>query len=272
MNQISFITANYVARQLDYNMTGGWGQGDRASNEFFRPLETFKERFSSMLDEIAGLGFEAIDLWTAQLNPTWATAQHIAIAREALAQHHFPVASLGGGFGSTPDEFEGICRLAVALDCQILAGTTAMLQKDRNFTITTLRNYNLRLGVENHPEKNPAEVLAKIGDGAQGTLGVTVDTGWFGTQGYDAAQALEELAGVLFHVHLKDVLQAGAHNTCGYGKGVVPLERCVHTLQRIGYTGGISIEHEPDHYNPDADCAAALVQLKKWLTEGIQHG
>jgi sugar phosphate isomerase/epimerase len=39
----------------------------------------------------------------------------------------------------------------------------------------------------------------------------------------------------------------------------------VKTLVELGYTGGISIEHEPEHYNPNEDVAASLVLVKEWL-------
>ena len=68
MTQISFMTANYVARQLDYNMTEGWMQGDDAVNAYFAPIATYAERFGALLAEIQGLGFTAIDLWLAHLN------------------------------------------------------------------------------------------------------------------------------------------------------------------------------------------------------------
>jgi len=265
MNTISFMTANYVARQLDYNMTAGWGQGDRATQEFFRPIATFAERFDAMLAEIAGLGFTAIDLWTAHLYPTWATPEHIAAARDLLAKYRFPVVSLAGWFGSTPEELEATCRMAEALGCRVLGGSTSMLEKDRARTVATLKTYGLVLGLENHPEKTPAELAAKIGDAGEGTVGACVDTGWFGTQGYDAARALEELKDLLVHVHLKDVLAAGAHDTCGYGEGVVPIQACVATLRRIGYTGGISVEHEPEHANPNDAAVASRKLLEGWL-------
>jgi sugar phosphate isomerase/epimerase len=265
MNTISFMSANYVARQLGYNMTGGWGQGDRASNEYFRPIETFPERFEEMLLEITDLGFTAIDLWLAHLNPAWATAEHVASARDLLAKFGLPVVSLAGGFGATPEEFAATCRLAVELGAPLLGGRTPLLEKDRQAVISLLKQHGLKLGVENHPEKTPADLLAQIGDDGGGTIGACVDTGWFATQGYDAAAAIEELRDVLFHVHLKDVLAAGAHDTCGYGKGVVPIERCARTLQRIGYAGAISVEHEPEHYSPNDDCVAALALLDGWL-------
>ena len=72
-----------------------------------------------------------------------------------------------------------------------------------------LKEYGLKLGIENHPEKNPGELLAKIGDGGEGTIGAAVDTGWFGTHSYDAAKALE--FGLVAEVLPPDRLMARAH-------------------------------------------------------------
>jgi sugar phosphate isomerase/epimerase len=266
MNTISFMSANYVARQVGYHMTGGWGQGDKATNEHFRPLETFRERFGEILQDVRALGFGAMDLWTAHLNPTWATPEHIRTAKELLDEHGLTVPSLGGWFGSTREEFEATCRIAEALGGPVLGGSTSMLQKDRPFVIALLKATGLKLGIENHPEKTPQELREKIGD-SQGVIGATVDTGWFGTQGYDAAKALEELADVLFYVHLKDVRAAGAHDTCRYGEGVVPIRECVQALGRIGYTGAICVEHEPELFDPTEDVRASLELLRTWLKE-----
>jgi L-ribulose-5-phosphate 3-epimerase len=38
MNLISCMSANYVARQLNYQRTGGWGQGETATNLYFKPI------------------------------------------------------------------------------------------------------------------------------------------------------------------------------------------------------------------------------------------
>ena len=267
-NTISFMTANYVARQVGYQMHG-WGHGDKATNEYFRPVETYAPRLNEILRDIRALGFDAIDLWLSHLNFTWATDEHVQIARELLTKQHLRVVSLAGWFGANREEFEMSCKLATALGTKILGGSTSFLQKDRGTAIALLQEYDLKLGLENHPEKNPQELLAKIGDGGEGTLGATVDTGWFGTQGYDATRALDELRDVLFHVHLKDVLHAGEpHDTCRYGQGVVPIEACVETLKRIGYAGAISIEHEPEHYDPSEDVRVGAERVKEWMKEG----
>jgi sugar phosphate isomerase/epimerase len=269
MNQVSFITANYVAREMGFHMPNGladWGKADQATSAVFRPLEAFAERFDKLLEDVAALGFEAIDLWTAHLNPQWATDQHIASARDLLEKYGFTVTSLAGGFGATPAEFEGACRLAAALGTTVLGGSTSLLHTDRAAVIELLERHGVKLGIENHPaEKTPANILAQIGDSAGGLIGTAVDTGWWGTQGYDAARAIEELGPHILVVHLKDVLAAGAHDTCRYGRGVVPIEGCVRALQRMGYAGSIGVEHEPVGFDPSEDCAAMREMLRGWL-------
>jgi L-ribulose-5-phosphate 3-epimerase len=272
MNPISFITANYVGRELGFHVTEGWMQGDRATNAYFQPLETFGERFDTLIGGVRSLGFESIDLWTAHLNWAWATPEHLAAAREVLAKHGMAVTSLAGGFGATRDEFAACCRVAVAMGTGVLGGSCQLLHSDRAAVVGLLKEHGLRLAIENHPaEKTPAAILAQIGDGGDGTIGTAVDTGWWGTQGYDAARAIEELGDHVFCVHLKDVLAAGEHLTCLYGRGVVPIEECVRVLQRRGYTGSIGVEHEPFHphhsYDPSEECAAMLGMLRGWLGE-----
>jgi len=266
MNKISFMSANYVARVLGYNMTEGWGQGDNATNEYFRPIETFRQRFEEILADIRALGFDHMDLWLAHLNPRWATDEHVRIARELLGKHGLGVVSLAGGMGSSREELERICSLAQSLGVTILGGVCPLLYEDRNFVVDTLKRYNLKLGIENHPERTPQEMLEKIGDGGDGTIGTTVDTGWYGTQGYDAAKAIEELAPYVLHVHLKDVREVGSHHTCRYGEGVVPIKECVEVLKQIGYEGAISVEHEPETFDPSEDCRADLQMLREWLS------
>jgi sugar phosphate isomerase/epimerase len=260
------MTANYVARQVGYNMTEGWGQGDGATNEYFKPIETYADRLGEYLRDVRAMGFDALDLWLPLLNYTWATDAHVQTAADLLKQHGLQVVSLAGWFGATPEDFEKVCEMATALDCTILGGGTSMVTKDRPFVIDTLHKYGVRWGFENHPEKTPQEVLDKIGDDGDGVIGVAIDTGWFGTQGYDAARAIEELGDRLFHVHLKDVRSAGAHDTCRFGEGVVPIEACVQTLKRLGYNGAVCIEHEPEHSDPTEDVKASLAMLQGWLS------
>ena len=149
--KISFISANFVARQLGYHMTEGWMQGDNAANDYFRPLETFADRFDAMLGEVAAMGYTAIDIWLAHLHWRWASPEHIAIARDLLARRKLTVVSLAGGFGATQDEFEAACQLAAALDTTILGGSSPFLFVDRASALDILKTHGVKLALENHP-------------------------------------------------------------------------------------------------------------------------
>jgi sugar phosphate isomerase/epimerase len=262
---ISYMSANEVARQLGYRM-GDWGEGDRAANAWYAPIATFEARFGDLLDRVRGLGFTAIDVWTAHLNPAWATDEHVALSQGLLRRHGLRVVSLAGGFGSTVDEFEATCRLAAALERPILGGSAPLWRTDRAAVLDALERHDLRLAFENHPEKTPEEMIDLIGD-APSRVGTAVDTGWYGTQGYDAARAIETLGSRVMHVHLKDVRETGQHRTCGFGQGIVPIEGCVRALARMGYSGDISIEHEPHDYDPTDEVVHGAALLRGWLAE-----
>ena len=259
MNVVAFMSANYVARQTGYAMHG-WGHGDRTTNEHFAPLDTYEERFGEVLGDVRALGFDAVEVWGAHLSPSWATDEHAAIARELLDRHALRVTSYAAWIG--PESIERACELALALGTTLIgAGASG----DAAELVLVLREHGVRLGFENHPERTPQEALAKI-EGGEGTLGITVDTGWWGTQGYDPVRAIEELGETILHVHLKDVLHEGEpHDTCRWGEGIVPIADCVRALRRIGYAGAISVEHEPEHEDPSEACREMRAELEAWL-------
>jgi sugar phosphate isomerase/epimerase len=257
--RVVFMTANEVARETGWAMHG-WSDGDRATNEVFAPLETFGERFDALLARVRGLGFEAIDLWGAHLSPNWATDEHVLLAQEALGRYGIRVATYATWVG--PDNIRRACELALAVGTSVIGGGYS---GDPAELAPVLREHGVTLAIENHPELTPAEVLAKIAAG-DGTMAATVDTGWWGTQGYDAALAIEELGEHVAHVHLKDVSRIGEpHETCAWGGGVVDVEGCVRTLARIGYSGALAVEHEPESYDPSEEIRAMREQLEGWL-------
>ncbi|WP_369745428.1 sugar phosphate isomerase/epimerase family protein [Paenarthrobacter sp. AMU7] len=263
--ELSYMGANLVAQQLGWNMTEGWMQGDDAANAYYRPIETFEERFEAFVDVAVDAGFKTIDVWTGQLNWTWATEAHLAAARRVLDARGVGVASYAGTFGKTPDDFQRACRVAVALETTILGGMCEALTTDRHATLEILRGSGRILAIENHPEKTPAEVLEKIGDD-QDVLGTAVDTGWWGTQGYSAADAIRELGATVKHVHLKDIKAEGAHESCALGDGVVPIEGCLKEMAAMGYNGPVSIEHEPDTYDPTPEVIESKRRVLAWTS------
>jgi L-ribulose-5-phosphate 3-epimerase len=261
-NTITFMTANYVARETGYAMHG-WDHGDRTTNEAFAPIETYAEHFDGLLGDIAALGFDTVDIWGAHLSPDWATDDHLHAALDALERHGLRVSTYATWVGES--NLERSCELALALGTSIIGGG---FSGEPEALVPTLQKYEVRLGIENHPERTPQEMLGKIERG-DGMLGTTVDTGWWGTQGYDAAQAIEELGEHVLHVHLTDVRALGEpHEPCRWGAGIVPIEDCVQTLQRIGYEGAIAVELEPESFDPTDDVGAMREQLEGWLGRG----
>jgi sugar phosphate isomerase/epimerase len=262
---LSFMSANYVARELGYRGGEDWGPFDAATNSAFQPVSTYAERLDAVLEPIAAAGFSAIDLWLAHLNWRWATREHVLIARQALGHHCLRVVSLAGNFGGTRSELAAACRLANALDVEVLGGMGDVLRDDRPGAEEVLREHGVRFAYENHPEHDPQEVLDLIGD-ATDVLGAAIDTGWWATHGYDPVQAIRDLRERTFYVHLKDVSHVGEpHLTCPHGEGVVDIPACVDELLASGYAGALSIEHEPYDHDPTAEC----VQMREALEERL---
>ena len=253
------MTANDVARETGWAMHG-WGNGDRLTNEAFAPLETYAERLDALLRRVRDLGFGALDLWGAHLSPEWATDEHVAIAQEKLRDHGLTVTTYGTWVG--PTNVGRACELALALGTHLIG---AGFSGDAAQLVPVLREHGVVLAIENHPERTPAEVLVKI-EAGDGTMAATVDTGWWGTQGYDAERAIEELGEHVRHVHLKDVRREGEpHDTCAWGEGIVDVEACVRALRRLGYAGAYAVEHEPEDHDPSEEIRSMRERLEGWL-------
>ena len=265
MNAISFMSANYVARELGYGAADEWGPFDVATNAAFAPIETFAARFDELLASITDIGYDTIDLWFAHLNWRWATPAHVEIARDALDRHGVRVIAFAGGIGDTVAEVQTACRLANDLDVDLIAGLGGIVHSDRAAAANALTAHGVRFGLENHPERTPAEVLAAIGD--EPSLGAAVDTGWWATQGYDPVDAIRELSDRLFHVHLKDVEEPGTHVSCMHGEGCARIADCVDALLELGYSGALTLEHEPYDRDPTDECARMLTRIRQQLSE-----
>jgi L-ribulose-5-phosphate 3-epimerase len=263
---ISFISANFVARELGYTMTEGWMQGDGATQAHFAPIATFEARFRAMLSEIKAMGFAHLDLWGAHLHPDWASPEHLAAARVALQDHGLMVHSLAAWCGSL-EHIKGFARVANGIGASVLAGGAPIVQTSRAEALAILRDTGIKIAFENHPEKSAAQILEQIGTDTD-VLGAAPDTGWWATQGTSAPEALRQLKDHLLTVHLKDIKQAGAHDTCRFGDGVADIAGCVAVLKEIGYDGVVGIEHEPEHHNPTAD----ILYSKQWLETKFSKG
>jgi sugar phosphate isomerase/epimerase len=279
----SFITAGFVARQLGYRMELGWNQGDEATNAWFSPPATFHERFESMLLDVKALGFSSIDLWAAHLHFRWATPQQVESAQTLLAKHGFTVRSYAGWVpGGTPD-LVGACRLCSVLGVPIIAGIIECFAQDRAAAVAVLREHGVAYAIENHAEKNAAEMWARLGASDEDVVGVALDTGWCATQGWDPQSALAEFAPRIKAVHLKDVKARRTdktglqfvdqgHETCRLGDGIVPIKAILETLREKAFRGPMCVEHEPELFDPRQDLRESRERVEQWWAASPARG
>ena len=242
--KIAFNTANLVGRVSGYRFEmAEWGkQADATASS------TTDKEWAAICAEIAAAGYRAAEVWVAHVDPRF-TTEAVARKRRAIMDDH-GLEPIGLG-GSLTAENARICQwMGIPVANGGFWGTS--LPEVRR----VMKETGIRCNYENHPEKSAAEMRAAI-DGGSPTLGICVDTGWFGSNGIDAPKAIKELAPLIRNVHVKDVRAPGGHVTCPLGEGCVGIRSVITTLQDIGYSGWLSWEDEPEDRNP-MDIAAAM--------------
>jgi sugar phosphate isomerase/epimerase len=263
---ISFITADYVARESQYALRPfNWGTAARATVEAFHGPQ-FAQKFDELCRLVVEAGFTNIDLWVAHLDPAAASKSMVDEAAAILRQHRLTVVAYTGGLGRpnmSRGDAELVYNVAQAIGAPLLGvglnPTNAALAYELG------KEYGIKYAIENHPEKTPQELLARIGEYGE-VIGVTQDTGFWGQFGYDAVKATHELKDHLLHMHLKQVRQtAEGWHSCAYDEGVVDVKGVAQALREIGYSGAISVEHEPAHEDPLPAVARSAQQLRSWL-------
>jgi sugar phosphate isomerase/epimerase len=142
---------------------------------------------------------------------------------------------------------EEVFRIAKVIGAPVLA--SGFHPSNRPMLAELCQLHDIKFGYENHPEKSMGEVMRLIGEYAR-WIGSTLDTGWFATHGVDPVKAVDELRPHLVHVHLKDILAAGSHDSCAVGDGIVDAAGMLSALPRAGYQGSITLEHEPYDGDP----------------------
>jgi L-ribulose-5-phosphate 3-epimerase len=263
---VSFITANYVAREIGYRGWTDWGAADRATVEAFHG-----PRFGQKFDELCGLvvdaGFQHVDLWVAHLNPFVATDSMVDEAAAILKARGLEVVAYTGGLGRPEqmprEQAERVYRVARAIGAPLLG--VGLHPSNARLAYDLGREYGIRYAIENHPERTPQELLARIGDYGE-WIGVTEDTGFWPRFGYDPVKATRELKDHLFHVHLKQVREtADGWDSCAYDEGVIDIPAVVEVLKEVGYAGALSVEHEPRDDDPTAAVTRSAEQLRALL-------
>ena len=267
---ISFITANYVAREIGFRGWIDWGAADRATSDAFHG-PSFGQKFDELCRLVKQAGFSNIDIWVAHLDPLRATDAMVDRAIDALQRHGLRVVAYTAGLGR-PDmprrDAERVYQVARNIGAPLLG--VGLHPSNERLAYELGKEYGVRYAIENHPEKSPRELLDRLGrmpSGYTGLIGVAQDTGFWGMFDYDAVKATRELKDVLFHMHLKQVKRFpdGHWNSCAYDEGVLDMAAIARTLVELGYRGAVSVEHEPHDEDPTDAVVRSAKQLRGWL-------
>lgn len=253
---LAFVTANYVGRAMGYQgfTLAQWGAAERATVE-----HTDLAAFDAICADVARAGFRHIELWKAHAWPATLSPERADDLLATLQRHHLSPISYAAGLGDDP---EGVLRAARLLGVPIVAG--GLFGADAREVARIARRQTVRVALENHPERDPQELADQIG-GDDDVLGACVDTGWWLTQGYNPAEAIRRLGRHVFHIHLKDIRAAGAHETVQLGTGLMDVGDVLAAIREIGYSGPLGIEHEPEHYDPTAEVVAGRELVERLL-------
>jgi sugar phosphate isomerase/epimerase len=235
--QIAFNTANLVGRVTGYRFAlSHWSEQHRRTIE-----KTDEAEWRAICREVRACGYTAVEVWEAHASPEMMTPERIALWKSILDENELKAIAYAGQH--TPATVE-ICR---GLRIDLVAGGTG----GRPFAdVSALaRESGVLFCFENHPQKSVQEIVDAI-EGGNAWVGVAVDTGWLGTQGVDAPDAIRRLGSLVRHVHVKDVKAPGGHETVALGEGCVDIAGTVVALKEIGYSGWLSWEDEPEDRNP----------------------
>lgn len=118
-----------------------------------------------------------------------------------------------------------------------------------------VRESGIKLAIHNHGPGDllyptPRSVLDKVKD-MDSRIGLCLDIGHCRRAGVDPAEVVEECAGRLLDVHLKDVTAAKKDGgPVEVGRGVIDIPRFLRALVKKNYRGTASFEFEKDGKDP----------------------
>ena len=249
---VVFNSANLVARFSGYRYDAKkWGDQDK------KTVASMDEKvWADICQEIAAAGYRAVEVWVAHAHPSKMTDASAKTYRQILADHGLEPVGLGGTLN---DDTARVCR-----QLGIPACNGGFWGSDLPTVQRLTQSTGLHFNYENHPEKSVEEIVGKIGGGDE-KIGLTVDTGWLGTQGLDTPATIRKLGPLVRHVHLKDVKRAGSHETCSLGEGVVNIAATIQALKAIGYAGWYSWEDEPEDRNPMDIARTMRERIEGWV-------
>jgi inosose dehydratase len=127
-----------------------------------------------------------------------------------------------------------------------------------------VKEYDIKLAIHNHGPKDLVYPSASVAydkiKNLDKRMGLCIDIGHATRSKEDPSALVLKYKERLFDSHVKDLNAADAD--VEVGRGVVDIPRFIRTLDKIGYTGNLSLEYEKDGKDPLAGVAESIGYLR----------
>lgn len=220
---------------------------------------------------IQGMGIRFVEFFSKHLSVT-ATAEEMAATTKLLADAGVKLNAHGvNGFSKDHEANRKLFEFAKRAG---IRNMTADPSPDSFDSLDKLcAEYDLRIAIHNHGPGHRYNKIADVVNAVKGRhphIGACVDCGHFIRTKEDPIQALHDLKGRVFALHLKDDSKqdGGSHNVI-LGKAhldVVGLFKALKTTQ-FPADGALSLEYEENPANPIDDMKACMEVVKEAIAK-----
>ena len=238
------------------NVTANWKLGVQ--------MWTFRMfTFAEALDKVDSCGIKYIEaFWGQPLGAGLKDSFGIRMSdaskakiKELMQQKGISIVAMGVIVPRTREEWKAAFDLAKEFGLSYI--TAEPLKNEWDMVDSMAGSYGIKVAIHDHPKPNmywsPDSVLAAV----QGhpNIGSCADVGHWARNGINPVDALKELSGHIYGVHLKDIVKFGDTHAADtvVGKGVIDFAPIFQELKRQNFNGMLSIEHESNWYHSVPD-------------------
>ncbi|HEU5054847.1 MAG TPA: sugar phosphate isomerase/epimerase [Hanamia sp.] len=267
-NKTSTSDSTSAATADTSNVTANWKLGVQ--------MWTFRMfSFADALDKVDSCGIKYIEAFWGQ--PLGAGLKdsfgiHMSDAskakiKELLQQKGIHIEAMGVITPRTREEWKAAFDLAKEFGLSYI--TAEPLKNQWDMIDSMAGNYGIKVAIHDHPKPDvywsPDSVLAAIK--GHTNIGACADLGHWARNGVNPVDALKELAGHVYGVHLKDITKFGQVDAADtvVGKGVIDFPPIFQELKRQHFSGMLSIEHESNWYHSVPD----VIETRKFYEEQV---
>lgn len=231
--------------------------------------------FAEALDKVDSCGIKYIEaFWGQPLGAGMKDSFGIRMSdaskaklKQILQQKGISIVAMGVIVPNTREEWKQAFDLAKEFGLSYI--TAEPLKNQWDMVDSMAGSYGIKVAIHDHPKPNvywsPDSVLAATK--GHPNLGSVADVGHWARNGINPVSALQELAGHVYGVHLKDIKKFNdtkAEDTI-VGKGVIDFPPIFQELKRQHFSGMLSIEHESNWYHSVPD----VIETVKFYNEQV---